>query len=653
MMSRAVIITPMLFVLALITICIACDEAKQPSHFEIMVLEGTPYERGFKHGERFSNRIRSLYASLLPNSLLPYLNREQEDVSDVLLEYKVDENEDLDSYYEAWEKECLAGCTDRCREKCGFSYLLMKESGENLEKDIPQEYIDEMHGIADGSGMPYEEILILNTLFDTMLTFRAITFFIRQIQSPYIQEIEFVTDLEHDEIDNNENGDADEADEALLKPYEPSPVAIMREVPTDSSIRFVVADQKIGVNKNPLDIQGVDPDSIRIQVNDTVYESPNAAIITTVINDEGTVEILFTPDGGFPPAADISILLQVGDLSLGHVPPLHARFMRDEWFTFSTVGYGKSLADTPNRAEEDGRTQPPSISFAMRGSATVDGDPIAAHHYALLDSDTTHKHTVMFIHKPQNGIPHATFGYTGIVWGFSGMNTEGVTFSFNNSDSLDNSMAGEVSHDLFMAHLLASGVPIGIMGREILKTGNETSDGVDYLRTHKPAFGWNVLLADAAGDIRAVEMDSNEFNTDDGGVFVYDPEEPNQPSSFGPDDIRMASHYAVNTNDVPDGTNIIGFMLKPQRVWTSFYYRSLRAYHLLGELIGNNYGKLDVWKTAQILRTPQLVDEHDSMISTIFEPAKGKVHFAMGSVPATAMPFLEVDLKVALEKGVE
>jgi hypothetical protein len=58
------------------------------------------------------------------------------------------------------------------------------EAGYEFLKYMPQEYVDEIHGIADGSGMPFDEILILNTFFDTLMGFRSITFFIKLIQGP-------------------------------------------------------------------------------------------------------------------------------------------------------------------------------------------------------------------------------------------------------------------------------------------------------------------------------------------------------------------------------------------------------------------------------------------------------------------------------------
>jgi hypothetical protein len=639
-----------------------CGETKQPDYVQVAVLKGTAYERGFQHGERFADRIRSLYAKLLPNSLLPYLNREQSDIADVLFNYKDNPDDGIESYYETWHNECMASCVDRCTEKCGFSYLLMLDSGHELEKYIPQEYLDEMQGIADGSGVPYEEILILNTFVDTMLTFRSITFFIRQVQAPYIDELEFIG-AESDGRDNDDDGETDEEGEGLVTSYQPGPYALFVELPTDVKLRLVLKDRKIGFSKNPDDIKGVDPETIRIQLGEIVYttaDNPDVVVATVIDEEKGDVEVVFTPPDGLPEAASIPFLIQAGDLSKSVITPVHAKFMRDERITVSTTGFGKIPIDVPNRGLDDGRTQPPSISFAVKGDVTPDGRPLHAHHYALLDSDVTHKHTVLFVHVPDEGEPHAVLGYSGIVWGFAGMNTKGVSYSFNNSDSLDNAMVGGVNDDLFDAFLLAKGVPVGIAGRELLRTSKDTADGVSFLSSISHTFGWNFLVNDAAGEAAAVEVDADVFDSGDKGVHVYtsDASKPENLdensrlfSSTSPDDIRMGSHFAANLEDVSPFTYVLGFEVSAQRVWTSFYFRSLRAYYNLGKAIESMHGKIDVGGAIEILRIPELVDTRDSMIAVVFDPQAHMLHYAMGGVPATDQPFFAFDLEEAVEKG--
>ncbi len=82
----------------------------------------------------FPGRIRSLYAGLLTNSILPYLNRSRPNIASVMKHYAEPEYDDG-----------------------RFSPLLMLESARNMEQYIPAEYIHEMHGIADGSGVAYDQ----------------------------------------------------------------------------------------------------------------------------------------------------------------------------------------------------------------------------------------------------------------------------------------------------------------------------------------------------------------------------------------------------------------------------------------------------------------------------------------------------------------
>jgi len=664
-------------------VCFAsCSETQQPDYAQVVVLEGSPYERGLQHGRLLESRIRSLYATLLPNSLLPYLNRERVDVASVLVNYK-DAEENPESHYALWVEECLAGCIERCSEKCSFSYMLMKESGESMWDLIPQDYRDEMQGIADGAGMPLEEILIMNTFVDTMLAFRSLTVFIKQLQAPYVTELELIGGLDSDGIDNNSDGTTDEND-GLLKPWNPTPNAAFVEVPTSASLRIGLNDIKLGMGTDKGDEAGVDPCTIRIQYNEAVYEYDDTCeadqaraqcvdsngkpcpvkddmcddcLRTELIENSTRMNVFFNPPGEMEKAALASFIIQAGDFNrIIDPPPLHARFMRDERLTISTAGYGEEAMNIDNRGFDDGRSQPPSISFAVRGSATPDGETLAAHHYALLDSNTTHKHMVLFVIKPDDGaLPHVVLGYAGLVWGFSGMNSSGLVFSFNNSDSLDNPMSGHFEEDLINAMLLCDGLPIGIAGREILAGRENVTEAAEYLKNVKRSFGWNVQLTDADGGLMAVETDTNILEDEDGGLLAYSPpgDGDNSKDEYGRawasiknDDLRMASHFRMNLEDL-NHTFLI-FDAKPQRYWTSFYYRSVRAWSILGEEIKKRYGDIDVERAIEILRTPELVDKRDSMQAVIYRPEKLLLHYALGTVPATDGEFIEFDLGATL-----
>ncbi|MBW1872779.1 MAG: hypothetical protein JRJ19_11985, partial [Deltaproteobacteria bacterium] len=406
----------------------ACAPAQQPAYYEIFEVSGSPYEMGYQHGEHFSSKIRSLYTLVLDTALLPYLNREQDDIMSFLEEYQKPE------YAEG-----------------RFSYEMLLQSGKNLEEILEEthpEYVEELEGIADGSGVSYDKILVLNTFVDTMLAFRSVTFFIRQLQAPRVVELSFLGNLDSDGIDNNGDGQTDEEDDGTVKDwlyadnwttdYGPRSIAAMVEVPTDVRIRIILYDPpglaglKDPEDRNPDDVQGVNPESIRIQLDHTVYSSNPASdeycdCIQTALHgeDDKGLEVIFRPPGGLQSASEVSLILQAGDLAwVGDPPPKHARFMRDERIVFSTKGLGKQPHQIENRGAWDGRSQPPSIGFAVRNSASGDGKLRLAHHFSLLDSNASHKHTVLILHRPDDEKAHVTIGWAGVIWGFSGMNED-------------------------------------------------------------------------------------------------------------------------------------------------------------------------------------------------------------------------------------
>ncbi len=617
-------IHPLLAAIALVGL-LACEAAQPPAHFAVVELSGTPYQRGLQHGERFSSKIRSFYTQMLTTSLLPYLNRERPDIASVLLEYQ-----------------------NPIYGDGSFAYQLMLRSGLQLEEDIPHAFIEEMEGIAEGAGVDYKQVLILNTFLDTMVGIRSITFFIRKTQAPVLNRLSF-GDLASDGRDNDGDGETDEADEGSLEPFSPSARASMVGVAPDAELVIELVDP-----------DGVNAEGIRIQLNEDLYVVGDSAIESEVFGatDEG-LRVHFRPPGGFGSGATHTVQLSAGDNSwVVDPPPARARQMRDQRFVFTTRGDARQPHEVENRGYDDGRSQPPSIAFAARGSATVDGAPLLAHHFALLDSNTSHKHAALFLHRPDEGIAHVTLGWVGIVFGFTGMNAAGLSFGATMADTLDNPLIAEFRRHLVFAELRSSGMPMGMAGREVLATATSAAEAEAMLGQYPPTYGWNVLLADAAGDIRAMEIDAAILDEDlDVGVFAYTPD-PSQPgnldahgrpwASLGPDDLRMASHYQKNIDDIE--LELFDYQIEPQRTWSSFYYRSLRSFYTLGDALEAELGALDPQRAQAVLRLPALVDQRDSKIAPVREPAAQRLHYAMGQVPATDGPFMVFDLGEALDR---
>ena len=648
------------------------ERVEQPPYVKVVQLSGTPYEMGVQHGAYFSSEIRSFYTQLLTTGLLPWLNRERPDIASVLQEY-------AKPLYDNGQ----------------FSYQLLLQSGQNLLQEMPKEYQDELQGVADGSGFPFEQVLVLNTLLDSMLNMRAITYLIRLIQAPQLLGVEFLVPAESAPGKaSSENpaargpvpGDAaaegpapgeaaadglvpneqtpDELKVATIWPYNPSPYASAVEIPVNATIRFTLEDT-----------DGVDPQSIRMQLNRRIILADDPSIRTRIAGKNGKRLVVdFTPPGGFAPASVVSVQMQAGDLTwVTEPPPGHARIMRDERIIFTTAGYGKKKWEVENRGEEDDRFQPPPLGFALRDSATTTGQTIAAHHFALLDSGTSHKHNAVTIRRPKEGKPHVMIGWAGIIYGFSGMNSDGLVFMAHLSDSLNNSMAGKALEALkegrfAEAKLLASGTLIGLEGRTILSGKSNVREALEFIEGQPQNFGWNLLLAEGEladrGQERAlaaVEVDADIMKDADGGFFPYAPDPAcSSPAncdpwgrpwaSVGPDDLRIAAHSRRNTEDI--NIDLFGYpFIEPQRFWSTYYYRSNRGFYLLGDQLKAAYGKLDVPRVMSIMRIPDFVDRRDSMNAVIYEPEQMRLHYAAGQVPATDGPFVTLDLRSMLADG--
>ncbi len=608
--------------MALGLIGVACEAAEPPPHWHRIELVGPPYERGYQHGEAFASEIRSLYTRLLTTSIIPYVNRERSTIAEYLFEYQEPKYDDGE-----------------------FAYLVFLESALQLETYLPQDYVDEMHGIADGAGLEYDKVLLLNTFFDTLMAFRAMSMFLAAVQAPDPVMLG-VTGVEADGADNDGDGAIDEPGEGTLEPYDPSGWANLVEAPVDTTVVLRLEAP-----------QGVDPARLRIQYYEELFTADDPEIETEIYGEEDEgLEVRFRLSEGFPPASYVPLIISAGDTAWDEdPPPARAHMMRDMRIGFTTAGYGKLPHEVPSPTFDDGRSQPPPTLFAARGSATADGAPLLGHHFALLDSNTSHEHCAIFLHRPDEGRAHVTVGWTGALFGFSGMNEDGVAYGVNYSDTLDNPLAAEFRDLLVFAKFLSSGVVIGVLGRELLRTSGSTAEAVAYLRDTPVTYGWNFMVADDAGDIALVEVDSN-INDDATSFWVVRPDTSDASNvdsygrpwaSVGPDDLRSTVHFRPNAEDMR--MSILGYEIRQQRFWSSYWYRSQRTWHLLGDALQERYGALDVPAAQQILGMDELVDQRDSMNAVVFEPSRLRLHVAFGQVPATAGPFIPFDMNAWLD----
>lgn len=606
----------------------SCTASQAPDPLPILHLHGTPRERGLQHGRQMSSQIKSFYTTMLAISLLPYLNRQQPDIAAYLKAYDPAKNP---AYANGQ-----------------FSLQLLTESALELEKSLPAEIVEELHGIADGAGVPYQQVLLLNTFVDSVMSARAVTQYLQQIQAPRVVELSLAAaasaTVDSDGIDNDEDGTTDEPAEGTM-PYAPRPTATLRELPVTTAFRFLLKDT-----------DGIAPASVRVHLvaNGKLQIFTTAdkalAIAPSVTGPKATasdpLEVVFTPPEPLPPAAVVTVAIQASDTTLVvNPPPSKARTMRIEQITFSTLGYGKPLADIANLGKSDGTSQPTSLAFALRKSATADGLTRLAMHFSLLDAGTSHKHCVVQVHEPKDGPAFAFAGWAGIAFGFVGLSARGVSVAATHADTLNNPLVDQVKKKFLSAKLIDSGLPVGFGLRRVLQEAHSAKEGAELLRDAPQSFGWNFVIADAAGGIQAVEALSGiapEFphtvTYEAGAVDAKN----RQISSVGPDDILTTVHYRALADDF--AAKVLVFDLQPQRFWDTYWYSSLRTWHALAGVIQSDYGKLDTTGLIALLRRPELVDPHDSMQAAVAEPGKLRLWVAAGQVPATDGAFVHVDL---------
>ncbi|MBI3179377.1 MAG: hypothetical protein HYZ27_06920, partial [Deltaproteobacteria bacterium] len=352
-----------LVLFSVLVVLAGCGDVEAPPKLRVLELTGSPRERGLQHGRALSSEIKSFYTTMLGTSLLPYLNREQPDISAFLKSY---DGKDHPEYANGQ-----------------FSYRLLLESALELEKSIPADLVAEMKGVAEGAEVPYEHVLLLNTFVDSVLGARAVTLYLRQTQSPVITWLEVQgppgaaseTTLAADGVDNDGDGITDEKLEQRLN-YAAQPTASLVEVPVNSKFRFLITDSS-----------GLDPNSVRVQLavagKSRVFKSgaPQLEIKPFILGSgqpsPEDLEVIFTPPEFLPAASVVTLGFQASDAKLVlEPPPAKARTMRLEQITLTTQGHGKPGYLVRNLGASDGTTQPPSMAFALRGSATADGKPL-------------------------------------------------------------------------------------------------------------------------------------------------------------------------------------------------------------------------------------------------------------------------------------
>lgn len=574
-----------------------------------MELRGAPYERGLQHGTQLRSKIRSFYTTLLTNSLFPYLSREQPDIAAFLPEYGAERY-----------------------QNGNFAYELLLDSAKNIERSLNRATREELQGIADGSGLTYDQILVLNTFFDSVLAVRGIALAIRLSRAPQLVSVTF-TGADSDGVDNDDDGQIDEAGEGTFDPYVPEVFANAVELQVNTTIRLKLTDD-----------DGVDPATVRLYLSDRLYTADSPELSFNELSAT-ELEVVFAP-ATLTPAMVTTLVVGAGDRKIIETPPpSRASFMRDEELTFTTRGAGLARRDVRRPELTDGRTRPPPVAIGVRNTATVDGAIYLAHHFSLLDANTAHKHTVALRHVPESGPAFVTIGWAGIVYGLSGLSDRGVGYACNPADTLDNSVVGSIFDqvgDLSKAKLIASGLPIGFAGRRVLEQATDATSARTIVSDAARVYGWSCLFGDRNGGMEALEMDSNIFNDASRGLFPILPGELDATgrrwAGSNDDNLVLGSNFVKNVPDITTLT-VAGQRIVPQRQWSGFFNRSRRAADGALGLVTEAHGSIDAEFLQQLIAAPRFVDQSDSMNAVVLDLANLQVRSAMGQVPATDGPF--------------
>ena len=596
--------------LLLASALVACAPVTKPPTRETIEVRGTPYERGLSHGTQLKSKVRSFYTTLLTNSLFPYLSREQPDLATLLPEYSAERY-----------------------QNGNFAYELMLDSAKNIERSLNRATREELQGVADGSGMTYEQILVLNTFVDTVLAVRGVALAIRLARAPQLKSVEFLG-AETDGVDNDSDGMTDEAGEGHTEPYIPELYGLAVEVAPAAGIRLVLTE-----------VDGVDPSTVRMFLGNQLYTQASPEVSMVELS-ETDLQVTLTPSTPQEAGITTTLVIGAGDKKLITVPlPVRASFMRDEEIAFTTRGAGLARRDVRRAPLTDGRTRPPPIAIGVRGSMTVGGAPYIAHHFSLLDANTAHKHTIAIRHVPETGPAFVTVGWAGIVYGFAGMSDRGVGYACDPADTLDNSVVGSVLDqvaDISRARLIAKGYPIGFLGRKILEQATDAASAREVIASAERVYGWTCVLGDRNGGLEAIEVDSDVFNDGSRGVFPLSTTERDlagrRYASTSDDDFVLGSNFVKNVPDIATLT-IAGLRIIPQRQWSGFFYRSRRAVDGAKGRLEAAKGTIDAPFLEQLIGDPQFVDSSDSMNAVVLDFEQLQVRSAMGQVPATAAPF--------------
>jgi len=236
------------------------------------------------------------------------------------------------------------------------------------------------------------------------------------------------------------------------------------------------------------------------------------------------------------------------------------------------------------------------------GEAARDGGLLLARNLDFPDLGSAHKASIIKVVHAASGERHGfiSIGWPGLIGVVSGMNDAGLC------------LATLIALD---APGVEPGEPYAMMYRRILETCTTPEEAVALIEGTRRTCANSVALAGPKGDPVVVEFT------------------PDKVASRRPDrGVLIATNRFQSAIHVPGRTKVCERFVRLER------------------LAAADHGQITVAKLQSILRSvgmdsPSLATLH----SMVFEPAAGRIHIAMGRLPACDGDFITLDAKALLE----
>jgi hypothetical protein len=311
------------------------------------------------------------------------------------------------------------------------------------------------------------------------------------------------------------------------------------------------------------------------------------------------------------------------------------------------------------------------------GGATADGRLVHGSNYDYSTFNVLHKGMGVVIAKPQSGYAFMAQCLPGTIGHYRGMNVQCITTGEPTSDSADRNLRAHarITHAMHM--------------RKIIQYASSIDDAIAIMQQLKGTTGYNHSIADAKVPTAVdIEASCNQM-----GIIYPQPEtdalwSTNQfvayPGFKGYEGENLVKEQ-MRWWQIPwDQADTIEKWKKAVRAETDKRTFSWQRYEKMEELLGKNYGRIDVNTMIRILGTyplsrppgdktqlsasceqlygiggPILDQRLASVFSIVFDPCNFTAWVATGAEPAQAGPYWSVALfdylnileRCALEKG--